>query len=326
MSETAAKPVNGNTPQQPQQQPPPPGGQLPTPASIVKGERTPLPFEPHTVDDVWRLATMLKTSNLLPDALRERPENILLTIMTGRELGLSAMQSLRLICIVKGKPYIFAALKLALVKQSPTCVKFKCVESTAEIATFETDRKDEGVTRLSFTIEQARRAGLLSKQGRNGEPSNWDMYPEVMLRWRAISQLADMVYPDITQNVGAREELAADDLEDRGFLERVVPASVAPPAPPQSSPTPQAVDPGTGSPQSSGEAPAGQEVVRRMPIEDVPADPIDLEVAAIKKALAEAKTKKECLALTNRIMALPAVEKQAVAKFYEDRAKQLPAK
>lgn len=189
-TETAERPANGT--------------ETETQASAIA--RRPLEFELANVDDAWRMASMLAKSNLIPDALVGKPSDVLVTLLTGRELGLSPMQSLRLIYVVKGRPYVSAQLKIAMVKRSPECVYLRCVETSVERATFETERRGEGKTTLTFTADEARAAQLLGRQTKSGEPDNWTKYTATMLRWRAASALCDMVYPDVVGGIGTEDE------------------------------------------------------------------------------------------------------------------------
>lgn len=191
-------------------------------AQAIQQTKRPIPFLPATIDEAWRIATMLSDADIVPDDLRGKPNNVIVILMTGHELGLSPMQSLRQVYVVKGKPYIAAQLKLALVKNSPECLYFRCVATDAKRAVFETERRGEGKTTLEFTVEQALRAGLLPGKA----DSNWAKYPDVMLRWRAASQLADLVYSDVVGGIGTHDE--KDELPPVR-----VPEKVLAPAPPQ---------------------------------------------------------------------------------------------
>ena len=59
---------------------------------------------------------------------------------------------------------------------------------------------------LSYTIDQAEQAGLL-KPTRSGKPSNWQKMPRQMLRARAKSELARLVYPDLLAGLYTPDEL-----------------------------------------------------------------------------------------------------------------------
>ena len=153
-----------------------------------------LAFEPADVSGAVRLAQILVASRLLPRAIAT-PEAAFAVIMTGRELGLTAMQSLRSIHIIEGKPTMSADLMVALCKRSSVCRYFRLVETTAERAVFETHRQgDPEPTRLAFTMAEARDAGIAGKD-------NWRKFPAAMLRARTASALVRAVYPDVLLGV-----------------------------------------------------------------------------------------------------------------------------
>jgi hypothetical protein len=234
--------------------------------------KAPLEFVPQNIDEAWRMATMFSKAALLPEALRNKPSDVLLIMLMGRELGLSPLAALRGVYVVQGKPYISAQSKIALVRaRKDVCKYFRCEETTPDKATFVTERVgDDGPTRVSFTLEHAKRAGLLSKQG------NWQTYPDVMLRWRAASQLADLVYSDIIGGIGIHDEYEELKERDGGWAHRAddrarvmdeMTASMAPPEPPAEfnaetgevveapvAPPPAAPAPSGGDPDSAAEA------------------------------------------------------------------------
>lgn len=161
-------------------------------------------FEPRNIDEGFELAKILAASGLLPRGA-QRPEAAFAIIAAGRELGLTAMQSLRSIHIIEGKPTLSADLIAALCKSRPdVCVYFRLVESTDRIARYETQRRGEPApTSMSFTIEDAQRAGVTGKD-------NWKKYPAAMLRARCITALARAVYPDLAMGVYDPDEVVAE--------------------------------------------------------------------------------------------------------------------
>jgi hypothetical protein len=161
-------------------------------------------FEPSSIDEALRLSKLLVASHLLPKGV-QTPEAAFAIVLTGRELGLTAMQSLRSLHIIEGKPTMSADLVAALVKSRPeVCEYFRLVESSAEAATYETKRKGEpSPTRMSFTMADATRAGVTAKD-------NWRKYPSAMLRARCITALARAVYPDLVLGVYDPDELGGE--------------------------------------------------------------------------------------------------------------------
>lgn len=220
-----------------------------------------VPFAPENVNQAWRLAGTLAKSQLVPRALQAKPHDILVTLITGRELGLSPMQSVRGMHVIEGKAVMSADTMAGLVmSHSDVCEYLRLVESTEKLALYETKRKGAPEpVRLAFTIEDAARAGLTGKD-------NWKKYPAAMLRARALSSICRAVYPDFVAGVyepdEAREFNRAEPsaelkAQDGGKLSRmtermrrgarVVEATVSPaPSTTAVEPVPPNVDPETG--------------------------------------------------------------------------------
>lgn len=157
------------------------------PAAVVGGH----PFEPRNIEEALKLAGTLAESGLVPSALRGKPSDVLVVMMKGRELGLGAMAALGSIHVIEGKATLSADLIVGLLLKSGKCDYFTLVESSAVKATYRTKRKDsQHETMLTFTIEDAKQAGLLGK-------ANWKNYPAQMLRARCSADLAREVFPDV---------------------------------------------------------------------------------------------------------------------------------
>lgn len=159
----------------------------------------PLAFEPTDLDSLARLATMVVRSGLAPSEVRT-PEAAAIIIATGRELGLSAMKSLRAIHVIKGRPTLSADLMAGLVKSSPLCKFFRIVEMTPERATFETHRVGEPApTSYTYSMADAKAAGIAGDMYRK--------HPAAMLKARCITALARAVYPDLVMGLYDPDEL-----------------------------------------------------------------------------------------------------------------------
>jgi hypothetical protein len=170
-------------------------------------------FEPSDVREALALAQVLSKSNLVPKALATH-EAVFYVIAAGRELGFSVVQSLRSLHIIDGKIVMSADLMVSQVLRSGLAEHFSLVESSDKVATYETKRRGSPTpTRMSYSIEQAARAGLVGKQ-------NWKNHPEAMLRARCASALARAVYPDAVQGMYDPDE--AEEIRRQS----AVPASV----------------------------------------------------------------------------------------------------
>ncbi len=161
-------------------------------------------LEPRSMREAKQLAIDLFQSRLL--SAYGSPQAVLSTILAGREFGLQAMQSLRAMHIVDGKHMLAADFMRALVQRSGLAEYFRCIERTAERATFETKRKGEPeAIRLTYTIEEARKAW--AKDDRAWTASGWGRNPADMLIARAGSKLARLVYPETAFGMYAPEEM-----------------------------------------------------------------------------------------------------------------------
>ena len=179
-----------------------------TPTSLVPATVVPEPvpsewergLEPRCMADAVRLAQRMHDSKMF--SAYGLPQAVLSTILLGRELGMPAMASLRSVHTIKGKHCLSADLMVALVLKSGKADYFRLVESTDALSTFETQRKgDPEPTSITYTIEQAQQADLVKPN------SNWMKYRPQMLRARAKSDLARLVYPDLLAGLYTPEEL-----------------------------------------------------------------------------------------------------------------------
>ena len=127
-------------------------------------------------------------------------EKVAIIMLTGRELGLSAMQSLRSLYVVNNKAGLMSDMMAGLVLSRLPGAKINCIETSDKVATFEASRPGRNVIKLSFTIEEAERAGLTSN------PS-WTKYRKQMLRARAQAGICRLVFPDVVAGLYTPEEL-----------------------------------------------------------------------------------------------------------------------
>jgi hypothetical protein len=173
------------------------------------------PFQPASMEEALSLSRQLAPSALLPKALQGKAGDVLIVLMTGRELGLAPMQALRSINVIDGKAVMAADLMVGLCLRQKFCEYFRLVESTAQFATYETKRAgNPAPTRLTWKIEQAAKANLLGK-------FNWKSYPEAMLQARCKSALARAVYPDVLAGVYDFEEMNEEPVAEEPGPPRV---------------------------------------------------------------------------------------------------------
>lgn len=136
------------------------------------------------------------------------PADVLFVISVGESLGLSAATALMNIYNVNGMPSMKADLKLALAKRHPEYAGCE-IDANTERCVVKMKRRSENGTEeaitSTFTIEDAKRAGLFPKK------DNWRMYPQRMLKARAISYAVNDLFPDIVFGMLSSEE--AQDID-----------------------------------------------------------------------------------------------------------------
>lgn len=157
-------------------------------------------LEPQSYREARLLAEDINTSRIFIGSLG-CSQAVLAQILAGRELGMTAMASLRAIHMIKGKPTLPADLIRAMVIRSGLAKFFRCSERTDTASTWETQRGEDPKIELRFTVEDAERAGLVKAD------SGWITSPADMCVARASVKLARLVYPDVVHGIYATDEL-----------------------------------------------------------------------------------------------------------------------
>ena len=185
-------------------------------------------LEPHTMDGVYTMAEQIASVGLCGV---KNPQEALVRILTGRELGLSLMQSMRGVYVVEGNPSLSASLKQSICLAHPeVCEEFRMIESTNEKCTYRVKRRGEPSQEVTWTLEDAERAQLLNRGDtpEKKKMSNWSRYPRRMLQARAKSEAADIAFGDLLHGFPTQEEMV-DEREARGgpaVVEAPIPVEV----------------------------------------------------------------------------------------------------
>lgn len=143
-------------------------------------------------------AEEIAKSGIIPEAFRDKPENVLVALEWGRELGLSRIASVNRIYVVKGTPTLKTEAMLMLARAAGHRVR---TEGDSKQATCEIIRADdpEYPHRITYTLDDARQAGLLGNTG-------WKNNPSTMLRWRAIANAVRLACPEVLGGISYTPE------------------------------------------------------------------------------------------------------------------------
>ena len=155
-------------------------------------------YEPQTLGELKDYSELVANSQLVPQALRGKPADIMLALQLGDEVGLSPVQALQSVAIVNGKPAIYGDAALALVMGSGLCENIH--ESVEDgVATCRVTRKGMQEQSRTFSIDDAKRAGLWGK-------NVWKAYPLRLLQLRARGFALRDLFPDVLKGVITTEE------------------------------------------------------------------------------------------------------------------------
>lgn len=141
-------------------------------------------------------------SGLLPSSIKT-PQQALIIMAQGRELGIPSTVALRQIVVVNGKPTCSAELMMALVRRSYGQGAMRVSKTDGKSCTVQYRQAGwDGISENTFTIEEAEQAGLFKNPV-------WRQYPAAMLRARAISSTVRFAFPECISGLYLPEEMGA---------------------------------------------------------------------------------------------------------------------
>jgi len=164
-------------------------------------------MQPANLNEAMTLASHIANSKIVPEGYRGKPDDILVSIMLGTEIGLSAIQSLQNIAVINGRPSIYGDAMLALVQNHASFQSIKeTFDDSTMTATCIVQRKGAEPHTVTFSREDAEKAKLWSKGG------VWSNYPKRMLQMRARGFALRDQFSDALLGLISREE--AEDIRD----------------------------------------------------------------------------------------------------------------
>jgi len=163
-------------------------------------------FAPATLTEAIQFSDMLASSSMVPKAYQGKPQDILVCVQWGYEMGLAPMQALQNIAVINGKPSVYGDAMMALVQASAVCEDveefFENEGTPNPVAVCIAKRKNRKPVVAKFSVEDAKRAGLWAKQG------PWSAYPKRMMQMRARGFALRDAFPDVLKGLISAEEAA----------------------------------------------------------------------------------------------------------------------
>lgn len=221
---------------------------------------------PQTFEETMRVSRAVVASGLAPSALigkltgDEAAAAVAVAIMSGAELGLKPMVSLRSFTVINGKPALYGDGLINVVRMSGKVAYLRtgCDETNGKLVGFcEAKRLDTGEEkRVEFSQDDAIRARLWDerptvkkqvwengqKVWRDNVPNDapWYRFPKRMLAWRAAGYCLRELFGDVLG--GIRDEFEAREIADAESMrditlsaeesKPILPKPPKPPSPP----------------------------------------------------------------------------------------------
>lgn len=161
-------------------------------------------------------AKKLAGSDLVPKDFKNNPANCFIAIQWGKDLGLAPLQAVQNIAVINGRPALWGDAVPALVIASKQCEYINMTfENNTAICKVKRINQPEHIS--TFSMQQAKTAGLLEKQG------PWKQYPDRMLQNRARAFALRDVFPDVLKGLYTAEELIDSLPFDMGNADVVSP-------------------------------------------------------------------------------------------------------
>jgi hypothetical protein len=160
-------------------------------------------MRPGNLQEAIECAKIIAHSGMVPKDYVGNPGAILVAMQMGAEVGLTPMAAIQNIAVINGRPSLWGDAMLALIKSDPECEDiieddFEEIKKTGK-ATCTAKRRGKVPVTRSFTIDDAKTAGLWGK-------NTWNNYPWRMLQMRARAFALRDAFPDKLRGMRVVEE------------------------------------------------------------------------------------------------------------------------
>ncbi|AOG23033.1 hypothetical protein [Acidovorax sp. RAC01] len=187
-------------------------------------------LSPQTFEQALTFSNYLADSDMVPKDFKGKPGNCLVAIQWGMEIGLKPLQAMQNIAVINGRPSLWGDAVIALVRSSSLC-EYVIEEDDGFAATCRVKRRGEPEQYRTFSMDDAKAAGLLGKAG------PWTQYPKRMRQMRARAFAVRDVFPDVLKGLPVAEEV--QDMPTERHMGDVEQVQRAAPAAPQPAYTPE---------------------------------------------------------------------------------------
>ena len=181
---------------------------------------------PKSLTEAMKYAELMAKSEVVPKDYIGKPQNILVAVQMGMELGLSPLNSINSIAVINGRPTMWGDAVLAVIVDAEVLEESFGHGGILELEPEEALKKGYGQCQVlrkgwkeplvrKFTLEMAEKANLIK---RGGDMAPWTTYRGRMLQMRARSWALRDSCPDVLKGLKIREE-EQDVIVDAQFSE-----------------------------------------------------------------------------------------------------------
>lgn len=139
---------------------------------------------------------------LLPDSIKS-PQQAIVLASKGRELGLEPLYALSVLYLVHGKPALEGEAMLGLALRRYPQARLVWQEQSHKRAELKMARPGDDYSSFEFTVQDALRAGIISKINEDGSVvagnKVWEKYTRDMLMWRTVARAVRFLFPECIQ-------------------------------------------------------------------------------------------------------------------------------
>ena len=157
-------------------------------------------MNPTSLKEGMEMAAWIAKSDLAPRDYKDKPQNVLLAMQMGFELGLSPMQAIQNIAVINGRPSIWGDAMLGICQNHRDFESIDENQSTNEKGVCIVKRRGMEPQTRTFTVQDAQKAGLWGKAG------PWQTAPTRMLKLRARAFALRDTFADALRGLQSAEE------------------------------------------------------------------------------------------------------------------------
>ena len=184
-------------------------------------------FNPSGFGELIEFAKMVSRTQIVPQAYQGKPDDIVAAVIMGADVGLTPMQSLQNIAVIRGKATLWGDGPLAICQAHPLFAGIKewmegkgTPEAVAYCRVRRSAYGEIEETTQQFSVAQAKNANLWGNKG------PWSQYPERMLQMRARGFALRDTFADALKGFLPAEEVRDYSDDVLGVQHKAVPAEI----------------------------------------------------------------------------------------------------